>query len=190
MVANEDAYQENNASPYYTNSSHLPVDYTDDIFELLDLQDDLQTKYTGGTVIHLFVGEEITDITAVKKLVRTICENYHLPYFTITPTFSVCPNHGYIAGKVEVCAKCGSANEIWSRIVGYIRPIQQWNSGKRAEFNDRNTYKIEIKEKKAELPEVQNTAMEFVEDVPMKIADSVAGPVLVEVEATEQTALV
>lgn len=190
MVANEEAYQENNASPYYTNSSHVPVDYTDDIFELLDLQDDLQTKYTGGTVIHLFVGEEITDIGAVKKLVRTICENYHLPYFTITPTFSVCPNHGYIAGKVEVCAKCGSANEIWSRIVGYIRPIQQWNSGKRAEFDDRNTYKVEIKDKKAELPEVENTAMAFAEDVAEKIADVVTDPVIVEVEATEQTALV
>jgi len=165
MVANEDAYQENQASPYYTNSSHLPVDYTDDIFELLDLQDDLQTKYTGGTVIHLFVGEEITDIQAVKKLVRTVCENYHLPYFTITPTFSVCPNHGYIAGKVPTCEKCGAENEIWSRIVGYIRPIQQWNAGKRAEFDDRTSYKMDSSLKKNVEDTVETKAMDFVSEV-------------------------
>jgi ribonucleoside-triphosphate reductase len=141
MVANENAVQENkDIAPYYTNSSHIPVDYTDDIFELLDLQDELQTKYTGGTVIHLFVGEEIKDTSAVKALVRTVCNTYRLPYFTLTPTFSVCPNHGYVAGKVAVCDKCGEQNEIWSRIVGYIRPIQQWNAGKRAEFEDRNDY--------------------------------------------------
>jgi len=142
MVANEDNYQETKASPYYTNSSHLPVDYTDDVFEVLDLQDNLQTKYTGGTVVHLFIGEEINDINSVKSLIRTICEKYHLPYFTITPTFSVCPNHGYIAGRVDTCKKCGSATEVYSRIVGYIRPVQQWNQGKRAEFEDRKTYKM------------------------------------------------
>ena len=131
MVANEDNYQESKTAPYYTNSSHLPVDYTDDIFEVLDLQDDLQTKYTGGNSCYLFIGEEITDVNSIKSLVRTICEKYHLPYFTITPTFSVCPNHGYMAGRVDQCKKCGADTEVYSRIVGYIRPIQQWNQGKR-----------------------------------------------------------
>lgn len=142
MVANEDSVQESNVSPYYTNSSHIPVDYTDDAFEVLDLQDDLQVKYTGGTVVHLFIGEELSDIKAVKAMVRQVCENYRLPYFTITPTFSVCPNHGYISGRVDKCEKCGADNEVYSRIVGYIRPIQQWNAGKRAEFEDRKTYKM------------------------------------------------
>lgn len=161
MVANEDDFQESKLSPYYTNSSHLPVDYTDDMFEVLDMQDDLQTKYTGGTVVHLFVGEEISDIQTVKNLVRKICEQYRMPYFTITPTFSVCPNHGYIAGKVMVCQKCGAENEVYSRIVGYIRPIQQWNAGKRAEFDDRLTYKMgDVKEiepeKKEKIHEVES----------------------------------
>ncbi|MFA4995697.1 MAG: ribonucleoside triphosphate reductase [Patescibacteria group bacterium] len=142
MVANEDNYQETKTAPYYTNSSHLPVDYTDDVFEVLDLQDNLQVKYTGGTVVHLFIGEEINDVESIKSLIRTICEKYHLPYFTITPTFSVCPNHGYMAGRVDTCKKCGSATEVYSRIVGYIRPVQQWNQGKRAEFEDRKTYKM------------------------------------------------
>jgi ribonucleoside-triphosphate reductase len=197
MVANEDAYQESKVSPYYTNSSHIPVDYTDDIFELLDLQDDLQTKYTGGTVIHLFVGEEITDIEAVKKLVRTICSNYHLPYFTITPTFSVCPNHGYIAGKVPVCEKCGAQNEIWSRIVGYIRPIQQWNGGKRAEFDDRNTYKMDIPLEKDKVTETATKAMDFIEEKVENAKEVVADalkavePALATTgEETEQAALV
>lgn len=161
MVANEDAYQEEGVAPYYTNSSHLPVDYTDDLFETLDLQDDLQTKYTGGTVIHLFVGEEISDIEAVKSLVKTVCNNYHLPYFTITPTFSICPNHGYIAGKIETCEKCGAANEVYSRIVGYIRPVQQWNTGKKAEWTDRTTYKMQSKRKEDETVIVETTEIEF-----------------------------
>ena len=142
MVANEDNYQEEKVAPYYTNSSQLPVDFSDDLFEVLDLQDDLQTKYTGGTVVHLFIGEEISDTNSVKALVRNICENYHMPYFTLTPTFSVCPNHGYFAGRVDKCKKCGADTEVYSRIVGYIRPIQQWNKGKRAEFEDRQTYKM------------------------------------------------
>src|SRR3989344_3925647 len=164
MVANEDTYQEEQAAPYYTNSSHLPVDFTDDLFETLDLQDDLQTKYTGGTVVHLFVGEEITDITAVKKLVQNVCENYHLPYFTITPTFSICPNHGYIAGKIMTCEKCGAANEVYSRIVGYIRPIQQWNAGKRSEFADRTTYKMDLGKKVREGTALETTEIEFTKD--------------------------
>ncbi len=143
MVANEYEYRESNAAPYYTNSSYLPVDYTDDVFELMDLQDDLQTKYTGGTVVHLFIGEEIKDVAAMKSLVKNVCENYRLPYFTITPTFSVCPKDGYMAGKVEKCKKCGSETEVYSRIVGYIRPVKQWNPGKRSEFSDRETYSID-----------------------------------------------
>lgn len=147
MVANEAQHEESGSPVYYTNSTQLPVDYTDDVFEVLDLQDNLQTKYTGGTVVHLFVGEEITDTESMKALIKTICENYRLPYFTITPTFSVCPKDGYMAGRIEKCQKCGSAPEIYSRIVGYIRPIQQWNEGKRAEFDDRVTVKLEAKKK-------------------------------------------
>lgn len=148
MVANEDSWEEEKLAPYYTNSSQIPVDYTDDMFEVLDLQDDLQTKYTGGTVVHLFVGEEISDINTVKALVRKICSTYRLPYFTISPTFSVCPSHGYIPGRADECAKCGKATEVYSRIVGYIRPIQQWNAGKRAEFDDRKTFDMKLKSEK------------------------------------------
>ncbi len=131
-------------SPFYTNSSHLPVNFTDDIFEVLELQDDLQTKYTGGTVLHFFLGEKIEDGTSVKNLVKKICKDYRLPYFTLTPTFSVCPIHGYISGDVPVCPKCQSSCEIYSRIVGYLRPVKQWNDGKKAEFDIRKTYKLEI----------------------------------------------
>ncbi len=164
MVANEDNYQESKVSPYYTNSSHLPVDYTEDMFEVLDLQDDLQTKYTGGTVVHLFIGEEIKDIKTVKSLVKKICEDYKMPYFTISPTFSICPNCGYIAGKEMVCKKCGADNEVYSRIVGYIRPIQQWNAGKRTEFDDRKTYKMNSKPKK-EIEEIAPNAQPALEQV-------------------------
>lgn len=142
-VANEDFVQDKVQEPYYTNSSHIPVDYTDDAFELLDLQDSLQTKYTGGTVVHLFIGEEIKDSNSVKSMVRTVCNKYHLPYFTMTPTFSVCPTHGYVAGKVPVCEQCGAENNVYSRIVGYIRPVKQWNVGKKAEFSNRQTFKME-----------------------------------------------
>jgi ribonucleoside-triphosphate reductase len=128
--------------PFYTNSTHLPVDYTDDLFEMLDLQDEIQSKYTGGTVVHLYVGEEIRDRVALKNLIRKICENYKLPYFSITPTFSVCPDCGYIPGEFENCPKCKKSCEIYSRIVGYLRPVNQWNNGKKAEFNLRKTYKL------------------------------------------------
>jgi ribonucleoside-triphosphate reductase len=131
------------SSPFYTNSTHLPVNFTDDIFEALELQDDLQTKYTGGTVLHFFLGERVEDEASVKNLVKKICENYRLPYFTLSPTFSVCPNHGYIPGEVPVCDNCGSSCEVYSRIVGYLRPVNQWNDGKRAEFAIRKTYKTE-----------------------------------------------
>ena len=130
-------------NPFYTNSTHLPVNFTDDIFEALELQDDLQTKYTGGTVVHFFLGERIEDGMSIKNLVKKICESYRLPYFTLTPTFSVCLNHGYISGEVPVCDKCHSTCEIYSRIVGYLRPVNQWNDGKRAEFEIRRTYKTE-----------------------------------------------
>ncbi len=128
--------------PFYTNSSQLPVQYSDDILEVLDLQDEMQTKYTGGTVLHLFVGEEITDPTNVKKLVKLICERYHLPYFTITPTFSICPIHGYLSGKQERCPHCGAVSEVYSRVVGYLRPVNQWNEGKVEEFKERKTFKL------------------------------------------------
>ncbi len=120
--------------PFYTNSTHLPVNYTDDLFELLDLQDNLQTKYTGGTVIHFFVGEQIDDPGALKSLVRKICNEYKLPYFTFSPSFSICKNHGYIKGEQKECKKCGEPCEVYSRVVGFLRPVQQWNDGKQAEF--------------------------------------------------------
>ncbi len=138
--ANDDEYYSQNAEPYYSNSTQLPVNYTDDIFELLDHQDDLQTKYTGGTVVHIFAGERISNISVMKNLVKKVCENYHLPYFTFSPTFSICPNHGYVKGEHEVCPNCGEECEVYSRIVGYIRPVKQWNKGKKAEFKNRKTF--------------------------------------------------
>ncbi|MDD3375470.1 MAG: ribonucleoside triphosphate reductase [Candidatus Omnitrophica bacterium] len=141
ICANESCYAEGR-EPYYTNSTHLPVGYSDDIFEVLDLQDDLQSRYTGGTVLHGFVGEKIDDKEGLKNLIRTVCHKYKLPYFTITPTFSVCPNCGYIAGENSFCPKCESDCEVYSRVVGYLRPVQQWNKGKKEEFSQRKTYKI------------------------------------------------
>ena len=132
-----------NKYPYYTNSTQLPVNYTDDIFEVLDHQDDLQTKYTGGTVVHVFAGERIYDLNTVKNLVKKICNNYKLPYFTFSPTFSTCPNHGYVAGEHFTCPECGSDCEVYSRVVGYIRPVNQWNKGKQKEFSDRKTFLIQ-----------------------------------------------
>lgn len=129
--------------PYYTNSTQLPVNYTDDIFEVLDHQDDLQTKYTGGTVVHIYAGERIQSEETMKNLVKKICNNYHLPYFTFSPTFSTCPNHGYVAGEYYTCPECGASCEVYSRVVGYIRPVQQWNKGKKQEFSDRQEFKIE-----------------------------------------------
>ena len=139
--ANEEMYNQG-AEPYYSNSTQLPVNYTDDIFEALDHQDDLQTKYTGGTVVHIFGGERISDTATMKNLVRKICENYRLPYFTFSPTFSVCPNHGYLRGEHSNCPDCGDECEIYSRVVGFYRPVSQWNKGKKSEFGDRKTYSI------------------------------------------------
>jgi anaerobic ribonucleoside-triphosphate reductase len=136
-------------APFYTNSTQLPINYTDDLFELLDKQDELQTKYTGGTVIHFFSGERAPDSQALKNLIRTVCQEYRLPYFTFSPSFSVCLNHGYITGEQHVCEKCGEKCEVYSRVVGYLRPVSQWNDGKRAEFDMRKHYKIDIKNKVA-----------------------------------------
>jgi ribonucleoside-triphosphate reductase len=135
--------------PFYTNSSHLPVNYTDDIFEALDLQDDLQCCYTGGTVLHAFVGEEVTDTRTVRSMVRKITANYRLPYFTITPTFSVCPGHGYLAGEVGTCPECGEETEVYSRVVGYLRPVSRWNDGKQREYAMRKTYAATTERKNA-----------------------------------------
>jgi ribonucleoside-triphosphate reductase len=151
MVANEAQHEEDGAPVYYSNSTQLPVDYSSDVFEILDLQDDLQTKYTGGTVVHLFIGEEIKDLVAMKNLIKTICENYKMPYFTISPTFSICPNDGYMPGRVEKCTKCDAETEVYARIVGYIRPIKQWNEGKRAEFDDRVTLRMTDSKKEEEI---------------------------------------
>ncbi len=126
--------------PFYTNSSHLPVNYTDDLFELMDLQDNLQTKYTGGTVIHFFLGERMDDPQTLKKLVKTICENYKLPYFTFSPSFSICKNHGYLVGEHPTCPSCSEVTEVYSRVVGFLRPVSQWNKGKQAEFDMREHY--------------------------------------------------
>ncbi len=128
---------------YYTNSSHLPVGYTADIFEALDVQDELQTLYTSGTVFHAFLGERLPDWKAAASLVRKIAENYKLPYYTLSPTYSICSTHGYLAGEVKACPVCGGATETYSRITGYYRPIKNWNDGKTQEFKDRKTYEIE-----------------------------------------------
>jgi ribonucleoside-triphosphate reductase len=135
-------------NPYYTNSSQLPVNYTEDLFESLKLQDDIQCKYTGGTVLHLFLGEKITDIETTKSLVRKICDKFALPYVTITPTFSICPVHGYIPGEHFLCPKCTVEQpcEVYSRVVGYLRPVKQWNKGKKEEFKDRKNLKFTSKQ--------------------------------------------
>ena len=129
-------------TPYYTNSSHLPVGYTDDIFSALDIQDELQTLYTSGTVFHAFLGEKLPDWKSAANLVRKIAENYRLPYYTLSPTYSVCRNHGYLTGEQTVCPHCGEPTETYSRITGYYRPVKAWNDGKAQEFKDRKTYDI------------------------------------------------
>ena len=128
--------------PYYTNSSHLPVDYTEDVFAALDIQDELQTLYTSGTVFHAFLGEKLPDWQAAAKLVRTIAENYKLPYYSISPTYSVCKTHGYISGEAFVCPHCGERAEVYSRITGYYRPVQNWNAGKSQEYKNRVVYNV------------------------------------------------
>lgn len=129
-------------APYYTNSTHLPVSYTDDPLSALDHQDSLQTQYTGGTVLHLFLGERVRDWKTCASFVKKVAESYHLPYFTLTPTFSICPKHGYLSGEVQTCPTCQSPCEVWSRIVGYFRPVDQWNKGKKSEYQEREEYLI------------------------------------------------
>ena len=131
-----------NGKPYYTNSSHLPVGYTDDVFSALDIQDDLQTLYTSGTVFHAFLGEKLPDWKAAANLVRKIAENYRLPYYTMSPTYSVCKEHGYLTGEQFICPHCGKKTEVYSRITGYYRPVQNWNDGKAQEYKDRKVYNI------------------------------------------------
>jgi len=141
ICANEDAYQLG-AEPFYTNSTQLPVNYSDDIFECLMLQENLQTRYTGGTVMHIYLGENITDTGAVKNLIRKIIMGFRLPYITLSPTFSVCPSHGYLRGRQERCSVCNEETEVYARVVGYLRPVKQWNNGKQAEFTMRKAFKV------------------------------------------------
>ena len=136
------AAKSENETPYYTNSSHLPVGYTEDIFEALAIQDDLQTLYTSGTVFHAFLGEKLPDWKAAANLVRKIAENFKLPYYTMSPTYSICNKHGYLVGEQSVCPHCGEATEVWSRITGYYRPVQNWNDGKIQEFEQRKEYNV------------------------------------------------
>jgi len=138
--ANGNGHKKDNRPVFYTNSTQLPVNYTDDIFEALDLQEEIQAKYTGGTVFHAYAGERVTNPNGVKRLVRKVCENYRLPYFTFSPTFSVCPTHGYLAGEQEACPKCEAPCEIYSRVVGYLRPVKQWNKGKQEEYRTREVF--------------------------------------------------
>ncbi|MFZ0611428.1 MAG: anaerobic ribonucleoside-triphosphate reductase, partial [Desulfobacterales bacterium] len=151
--ANEDDFRDG-AVPYYTNSTQLPVNYTDDLFETLRLQDDLQTRYTGGTVLHIYLAEQVTDTAVLKRLIRKIAGGYRLPYYTLTPTFSVCPSHGYLNGRQDVCPACQAATEVYSRVVGYLRPIKQWNDGKQAEFRQRKTFCAELPHGGGESPAV------------------------------------
>ncbi len=157
---------DNSGVPYYTNSSHLPVGYTEDVFKALDIEDRFQTLYTSGTVFHTFLGEKLPDWKSAANLVRKISENYKLPYYTMSPTYSICPDHGYITGEVYSCPKCGKKTEVWSRITGYYRPISNWNDGKVQEFKDRKEYipassVLKAKEVAEEKKEEEKTVSEF-----------------------------
>jgi ribonucleoside-triphosphate reductase len=155
-----------NGTPYYTNSSQLPVEFTDDLFEALELQDELQSMYTGGTVLHAYLGESIEDIDVCKRLVRRAFERFKLPYLSLTPTFSICQDHGYIRGEHFRCPDCGAETEVWSRVTGYLRPVDNFNEGKKQEYFDRRKFKVprEALEEMAAAPagaaanEVENVA--------------------------------
>ena len=155
-------------TPYYTNSSHLPVDYTVDIFDALDIQDELQTLYTSGTVFHAFLGEKLPDWKAAASLVRTIASNYKLPYYTLSPTYSICKEHGYLAGEVKTCPYCGAKTEVYSRITGYYRPVQNWNDGKLQEYANRTEYDIAHSSLKRPTRSVV-TLSNFAEEVEVKV---------------------
>ena len=158
ITANQKEFQMG-ASPYYTNSTQLPVNYSDDIFEILKHQDKLQTLYTGGTVLHIFTGENNIPADSVKNLIRKITAGFHLPYMTLSPTFSICPSHGYVAGEHFICPDCGKDCEVYSRIVGYLRPVSQWNSGKRQEYKDRVLFRI------TDAPEIRDTRTGIKEEI-------------------------
>jgi ribonucleoside-triphosphate reductase (formate) len=140
ICANEESFSQD-GEPFYTNSTQLPVDYSDDIYETLQLQDELQTKYTGGTVMHIFLGENISETANVKALIKKVVTGFRLPYLTLSPTFSICPSHGYLTGNQEKCNVCGCETEVYSRVVGYLRPVKQWNNGKQHEFSMRKMFK-------------------------------------------------
>ncbi len=129
--------------PFYTNSTQLPVNYSTDVFKVLDMQEQLQSRYTGGTVLHIFLGEAVNDTRSVKAFVKRVAETYSLPYFTLSPTFSICPTHGYLKGEQPQCPECGAETEVFSRVVGYLRPINQWNDGKQAEYKERREFQIQ-----------------------------------------------
>jgi ribonucleoside-triphosphate reductase (formate) len=171
IICSNDAEFKKGASPYYTNSTQLPVNYTDDLHETLQLQDQLQTKYTGGTVLHVFLGEQLGDIEAVKSLVRKISANYRLPYFTLTPTFSICPSHGYLRGEQVRCAHCHQETEIYSRVVGYLRPVKQWNDGKQAEYALRKTFRVASLDAQMTAPVTSRTASEIRNEILAREAD-------------------
>jgi ribonucleoside-triphosphate reductase len=140
MIAANQKNVKAGAEPFYTNSSQLPVDYEGDLFEALEHQDKLQTLYTGGTVFHIFLGERLHSWKSAAELIRKVSWSSHLPYFTLTPTFSICPTHGYVNGEHKQCPTCGAKCEVYSRVVGYLRPVDQWNDGKQAEFAIRRTF--------------------------------------------------
>jgi len=166
-----------NGTPYYTNSSHLPVGYSEDIFSALDVQDELQTLYTSGTVFHAFLGEKLPDWKAAATLVRKIAENYRLPYYTMSPTYSVCRDHGYLSGEQNLCPVCGQKTEVYSRITGYYRPVQNWNDGKAQEFKDRLVYNSGASRLTHQGP------APLTEDVPASVADQgKAAPAVVQLE--------
>ena len=148
------------SAPYYTNSTHLPVGYTDDPLEALDHQDELQTRYTGGTVLHLFLGERVMDWKTCRTFVQKVAMHYRLPYFTVTPTFSICPAHGYLTGEHPQCPTCREACEVWSRIVGYFRPVSEWNTGKKSEYADRSEYVVPTGKSSEEQGKVSVSAVE------------------------------
>lgn len=160
----------NGDAPYYTNSSHLPVGYTDDIFTALDVQDRLQTLYTSGTVFHAFLGEKMPNWKSAANLVKKIAENYELPYYTISPTYSVCTDHGYIAGEEYTCPICGKTTEVYSRITGYYRPVQNWNVGKSEEFKERKTYNIETSILTHGAPEHHESCVQ--EEKPLEVSET------------------
>ena len=175
--------------PYYTNSTQLPVGYTDDIFEALDLQDELQTLYTGGTVLHGFLGEELDNPESCKLLVRRIAENYRLPYYTITPTFSICKTHGYIPGEHFTCPKCGEPTEVYSRVVGYFRPVQNWNKGKKEEFKQRLEFNVKRHGIRPPTPPSTNKEEKVEEPAPaLSVSGSISegGEVVAEVTPISQ----